>query len=118
MDAVQHTVVSSTTRAMDAQLSQLGGSDLARVGTGSVWVRVAPAAPEAPGAPEPETVVGVDEGHVVVRDPREPVDAPLRERALDDLRDRARRVILRDARERLYEGEEGVSVQGVVMVVR
>ena len=76
MDAVQHTVVSSTTRAMDAQLSQLGGSDLARVGTGSVWVRVAPAAPEAPGAPEPETVVGVDEGHVVVRDPREPVDAP------------------------------------------
>ena len=51
MDAVQHTVVSSTTRAMDAQLSQLGGSDLARVGTGSVWVRVAPAAPEAPGAP-------------------------------------------------------------------
>ena len=69
MDAVQHTVVSSSTRAMDAQLSQHGGSDLARVGTGSVWVRVAPAHPEAPGAPEPATPEPMGEAAPVMPPP-------------------------------------------------
>jgi hypothetical protein len=72
----EYTAPSAQTRAMDEQLRSLGGSDLARVGSAGVWVRVAPPPQPEHGQEEPETVVGVDETVVVVRDPREPIDAP------------------------------------------
>ena len=75
-DAFGYTNPSDSVRQMDEQLQSLGGGDLARVGTAGIWVRVAPTPRPAPGQDEPETVVGVDDGHVVVRDPREPMDAP------------------------------------------
>ena len=61
-----YTAPSEQTRAMDEKLRSLGGSDVARVGTAGVWVRVAqPVAPQY-GQDVPETVVGVDETVVVV----------------------------------------------------
>ena len=36
----EYTAPSAQTRAMDEQLRSLGGSDLARVGSAGVWVRV------------------------------------------------------------------------------
>ncbi len=72
----QYVAPSAQTRAMDQQLRSLGGSEAARVGTAGVWVRVAPPVAPQYGQEEPETAVGVDENVVVVRDPREPIDAP------------------------------------------
>lgn len=72
----EYTAPSAQTRAMDTQLRSLGGSDVARVGEAGIWVRVAPPVAPQYGQQEPETAVGVDERVVVVRDPREPIDAP------------------------------------------
>ena len=77
MSQFYHAVVSSEAEAMDTALQHLGGSSAARVGKAAVYVRVAPT--DAGGNPSPPTadsVVGVDGPHVVVRDPREPTEAP------------------------------------------
>ena len=67
----QH-VLSGDALAMDRQVQLLGGSGSARVAgvDSDVWVRV------RGDGDNGDSIVGVDEGYVVVRDPREPVDAP------------------------------------------
>ena len=62
---------------MDAALQSLGGSASARVGKSEVWVRVCPTDGDGNAIdPSADSVVGVDGVHVVVRDPREPAEAP------------------------------------------
>jgi hypothetical protein len=81
----QQNVLSRRSLETDDKLRALGGSDAVRAGRSEVWVRVHDAAP-ADGDVDGgggggvrrarDPIVGADEGHIVVRDPREPIEAP------------------------------------------
>eukprot|EP01052_Picozoa_sp_SAG31_P062533 SAG31_NODE_21506_length_548_cov_0.516704_1_plen_64_part_01 len=62
---------------MDLALQSMGGSTAARVGNAEAWIRVC-GTDDAGNVllPTGDSIVGVDTTHVVVRDPREPAEAP------------------------------------------